>query len=121
VHLVAAELFDELAADGFDVGPGDLGENVTTAGLDLLGLPCGATLHLGPHARIELTGLRNPCVQIDRFQRGLLGAVLDRGPDGHLVRKAGVMAVVVAPGEVRAGDEVAVHLPPGPHRPLERV
>jgi MOSC domain-containing protein YiiM len=121
VHLIAAELFEELADAGFDVGPGDLGENVTTAGVDLLGLPVGTTLHLGAHARIELTGLRNPCVQIDRYRDGLLGAVLDRAPDGGLVRKAGVMAVVIAQGEVRAGDAVAVHLPPEPHQRLDLV
>jgi MOSC domain-containing protein YiiM len=121
VHLIAAELFDDLADGGFEVEPGDLGENVTTAGLDLLALPTGTTLHLGAHARIELTGLRNPCVQIDAFRHGLLGAVVDRDADGRLVRKAGVMAVVVVGGAVRAGDEVAVSLPPGRHRPLEVV
>lgn len=121
VHLIHAELFDELRAAGFAVAPGELGENVTTRGIDLLALPTGARLHLGAAAVIEVTGLRNPCAQIDRFQRGLMHAVLGRDAQGNLVRKAGVMAIVLAGGEVRPGDAVGVELPPPPHRPLERV
>jgi MOSC domain-containing protein YiiM len=121
VHLIHAELHDELRVRGFDVRPGDMGENVTTRGVDLLGLPTGARLGLGDAAVIEITGLRNPCVQLDRFQRGLMRAVLDRDADGKLVRKAGVMAVVLAGGEVRAGDAILLELPPGPHRPLDMV
>jgi MOSC domain-containing protein YiiM len=121
VHLMHAELFDELAAAGFRVAPGDLGENVTTQGLDLLGLPTGALLRLGDTALVEVTGLRNPCVQLDKFQKGLMAAILDRDPQGNLVRKAGIMAVVREGGEVRAGDPIAVTLPPGPHRPLVPV
>lgn len=105
VHLLHAELFDELMVAGFAVWPGDLGENITTRGIDLLGLSTGTRLHIG-HAVIEVTGLRNPCVQIDRFQQGLMAAVLDRDAQGQLVRKAGVMGVVVAGGEVRAGDRI---------------
>ncbi len=121
VHLIQAELHDELRAKGFDVAPGDMGENVLTAGIDLLGLPAGTRLHLGEHAVVEVTGLRNPCAQLDRFQPGLMGATLDRDAEGGLVRKAGVMAVVLTGGEVRAGDTIRVELPAGAHGPLERV
>lgn len=121
VHLMHGELFDELAEGGFQVAPGDLGENVTTRGLDLLGLPVATKLHLGAEAVIEVTGLRNPCAQIDRFQPGLLAAVLGRDADGNVVRKAGIMAIVLNGGEVRPGDPIRVELPPQPHRKLERV
>ena len=121
VHLIHAELHDELRAQGFEVAPGQMGENVTTRGIDLLGLPTGTLLRLGPSAVVELTGLRNPCVQLDRFQAGLMSAVLDRDGDGRLVRKSGVMAVVVTGGVVRPGDEIGVELPPAPHAPLEVV
>lgn len=121
VHLMHAELFEELAAKGFAVAPGDMGENITTAGVDLLGLPTGARLRLGETAVVEVTGLRNPCVQLDRFQDGLMAAVLDRDADGNVVRKAGVMGIVVAGGEVRPGDRVRVELPPEPHQPLKQV
>jgi MOSC domain-containing protein YiiM len=121
VHLVHAELHDELAAAGFTVRPGDIGENVTTRGLDLLALPTGTRLRLGPDALVEVTGLRNPCTQLDAFQDGLMAAVLDRAEDGSVVRKAGVMAVVLADGEVRPGDPVEVLLPAEPHIPLTPV
>lgn len=121
VHLVHAELHDELAAAGFTVRPGDIGENVTTRGLDLLALPTGTRLRLGRDAVIEVTGLRNPCTQLDGFQDGLMAAVLDRAPDGSVVRKAGVMAVVIDGGEVRPGDPVEVTLPREPHHPLAPV
>lgn len=121
VHLIHAELFDELRAAGFEVAPGELGENVTTRGVDLLGLPAGARLHLGAAAVIEITGLRNPCHQLDRFQRGLTAAVLDRDAEGKLVRKSGVMSIVLAGGEVRPGDAIRVELPAAPHRRLEPV
>lgn len=121
VHLIHSELHAELRGKGFVVGAGDMGENVTTAGVDLLALPEGTRLGLGETAVVEVTGLRNPCVQLDRFHAGLMAAVLDRGPDGELVRKAGVMAVVIAGGEVRPGDAVSVLPPPPPHRPLHCV
>ncbi len=120
VHLIHEELFAELATKGFAVAAADLGENITTAGIDLLALPTGTRLSIGG-AVIELTGLRNPCIQIDRFQEGLMQAVLDRDADGNLVRKAGVMGIVVAGGEVGVGDPIAVTLPPEPHRRLEKV
>jgi len=107
VHLMHAELFDELTAAGFTVRPGEMGENITTRGIDLLALPTGTRLRIGA-ATVEVTGLRNPCSQIDRFQPGLMAAVLDRDDQGGLVRKAGVMAVVVATGPVRPGDPVRV-------------
>jgi MOSC domain-containing protein YiiM len=121
VHLLQSEVFDELVARDHAVFPGDLGENVTTRGLDLLALPTGTRLRLGAQAVVQLTGLRNPCSQIDRFQPGLMAAVLDRDAQGGLVRKAGVMAVVVQGGEVAAGDAIAVLLPDGPQRPLAPV
>lgn len=121
VHLIHAELFDELVEQGFAVFPGDLGENITTRGIDLLALPEGAILRLGADARVQVTGLRNPCVQIERFQVGLTAAVLDRAADGSLVRKAGVMGVVLAGGEVRPGSPISVEMPPPPHKSLSVV
>lgn len=121
VHLMHGELFDELMAAGFTVWPGDLGENITTRNLDLLGLSTGTRLHIGPDAVIEVTGLRNPCSQIDRFQAGLMAATLDREADGRLVRKAGVMAIVLASGEVCAGAPIRIEAPTGKQRRLEPV
>lgn len=118
VHLIHAELFDELAAKGFTVHPGQLGENVTTSGIDLLGLSAGTRLRLGPEAVIEITGLRNPCHQINGIAPGLMEAVLDRAPDGSLIRKCGVMAVVIAGGLVAIDDQIAVEPIPGSHVPL---
>jgi MOSC domain-containing protein YiiM len=121
VHLIHAELLDELAGKGFTVRPGDIGENVLTRGIDLLALPVGAELGFPSGARIRITGLRNPCAQLDRHAQGLLAAVLDRDAEGRLVRKAGIMGVVVTGGVVRPGDAISVTLPPPPHRRLERV
>lgn len=121
VHLIHAELHDELQSVGFVVSAGQMGENVTTRGVDLLRLPCGTRLHLGDTAIVEITGLRNPCVQLDHFQAGLMAAVLERGEHGKLIRKAGVMAIVIADGEVQPGAAIIVELPPEPHRPLEPV
>ena len=121
VHLIHAELHDELRAAGFAVSAGQMGENVTTRGVDLLALPAGTRLHLGASAVVEITGLRNPCAQLDRIQPGLMAATLARDAHGNLIRKAGVMGIVLAGGEVRPGDPVRVELPPGPHRPLAPV
>jgi len=121
VHLIHSELFGELEAKGFDVSAGDMGENVTTRGIDLLSLPAGTRLLLGESAVVQITGLRNPCVQIDRVQRGLMKAVLGKDQQGHVIRKSGVMGVVLEGGEVRPGDAIQVELPAGPHRPLEVV
>jgi MOSC domain-containing protein YiiM len=121
VHLIHAELHDELRAAGFDVAPGQMGENLTTRGIDLLALPAGARLLLGAEVVIEITGLRNPCDQLDGIQAGLKGAVLGRDGEGKLIRKAGVMAIVVESGLVTAGDAIVVELPPPPHRPLAPV
>jgi len=121
VHLLHEELFDELQTRNFVVRPGEMGENVTTRGIDLLGLPAGTRLRLGEAAIIEITGLRNPCVQIDRFQKGLLAATLDRDADGNLVRKAGIMGIVLAGGHVRPGDAIKIEFPPEPHRRLQPV
>lgn len=121
VCLIHAELHDELRASGFDVSAGQMGENITTRGVPLLELPRGARLHLGGEAVVEVTGLRNPCAQLDEFQKGLLSAVLERDREGNLIRKAGIMSVVLVDGEVRPGDAVRVQLPPEPHQRLERV
>jgi MOSC domain-containing protein YiiM len=121
VHLIHAELFDEVAAKGFTVAPADLGENITTQGIDLLALPRGSVLAVGESVRLEVTGLRNPCAQIEAFQPGLLGAVLDKAPDGTLIRKSGIMTIVLAGGIVQAGDTIRVELPAPPFLPLERV
>ncbi len=121
VHLIHAELFEELAGKGFSLRPGEIGENVTTRGLDLLALPAGTRLRLGSEALVEVTGLRNPCVQIEAFQPGLLKAVVGRDADGNLIRKAGIMGIVLEGGEVRPGDPIDVTLPALPHRALERV
>lgn len=121
VHLIHAELFDEVRAKGFAVAPADLGENITTSGIALLALPTGTKLAIGDSAVVEITGLRNPCVQIDQFQSGLMHALLDRDADGNLIRKAGVMAIVHSGGEVRPGDQIEITLPDGPHQPLQPV
>ena len=121
VHLIHAELHDELRAGGFALVPGQMGENVTTRGVDLLGLPTGTRLHLGESAVVEVTGLRNPCAQLDGLQPGLMAATLDRDEQGNLVRKAGIMGVVLAGGEVRAGDAICVELPSEPHQALQPV
>ena len=121
VHLMHAELHDGLAEAGFAVEAGDLGENVTTRGIDLLALPVATRLQLGDRAVVELTGLRNPCRQIDEFQPGLLKKVLEHDDQGAVVYRVGVMSVVVNNGPVRPGDEVHVVLPPQPHHALELV
>lgn len=121
VHLIHAELHDELREAGFAVSAGQMGENITTRGLDLLALPTGTHLRLGDTAVVEVTGLRNPCVQLDGFQPGLMAATLGRDERGNLIRKAGVMGIVLADGEVRPGDPIHVELPPEPHRALEQV
>jgi MOSC domain-containing protein YiiM len=121
VHLIHAELHDELRAHGFSVNTGEMGENITTRGIDLLRLPVGTRLHLGAEAVVEITGLRNPCAQLDRLQPGLMAAVLDRDAQGNVVRKAGVMGVVLMGGEVRLADPIRVELPPQPHQPLQPV
>ena len=120
VHLLHAELLDDLGERGFEVGPGDVGENVLVRGVDLLALPAGARVHLGG-AVVEVTGLRNPCVQLDRFAEGLLAAVLRTDPDGAVRRLTGVMSVVVTGGEVRVGDPVRVRLPAGEQVALRPV
>jgi MOSC domain-containing protein YiiM len=120
VHLIHAELHDELRAAGFDLTPGQMGENVTTRGTDLLGLPAGTRLQLGK-ALVEVTGLRNPCLQMNGLQPGLMPATLARDSRGNLIRKAGVMAIVLTGGEVFPGDPICVTFPPEPHRPLAPV
>jgi MOSC domain-containing protein YiiM len=121
VHLVHTELIDELEASGFEVAPGAMGENIRTRGISLLDLPTGTRLHLGSEAIIEITGLRNPCAQLNGVQEGLMNAVLDHDDQGNLRRKAGVMAVVLASGDVRTGDLIRIELPDQPHSPLQPV
>ena len=121
VHLVHEELFAEVGEDGFQVAPGELGENITTRGVDLLALPVGTLLHIGDDVVLTVTGLRNPCLQIDNFQDGLLKRVVGRDDTGKVVRKAGIMSIVTEGGEVRPGDTVKVELPSGPHQALGPV
>ena len=120
VHLLQAELLDELTTRGFAIDAGQLGENITTRGVDLLGLSSGSLIHIGDTVVVRVTGLRNPCAQIDAFHAGLLQAVLDRAPDGRLIRRAGIMGVVETGGVVRAGDPLIVS-PCTPHLPLQVV
>ncbi len=121
VHLIHTELFDELRQAGFDLAPGVMGENVTTRGIDLLGLPTGARLRFGTAAQVEITGLRNPCTQLNTIQPGLMKAVLGRDAEGNLIRKAGIMGVVIESGVIRPGDQIEVIMPPEPHEPLQPV
>ncbi len=121
VHLIHAELHDELREAGFRVAAGQMGENITTRGIDLLELPRGTRLTLGDAAVVEMTGLRNPCRQLDGLEPGLMAAVLGRNPDGGLVRKSGVMSIVLAGGEVKPGDSISIDLPSPPHHRLEVV
>jgi MOSC domain-containing protein YiiM len=121
VHLLHAEMIDEINAKGFTLSPGDVGENITTTGIDLLALPRHTRLHLGESAIINITGLRNPCSQLDGFAPGLTQAFLGRAPNGELIRKAGIMAIVLEGGVVSVGDTIRVELPAMPHRRLERV
>jgi MOSC domain-containing protein YiiM len=121
VHLIHEELHDELRDAGFRITPGAMGENITTRGIDLLALPTGTRLHVGDSAVLEVTGLRNPCAQLDNFQPGLMKAVLGRDNTGRLILKAGIMAIVLQGGEVKPGDAIRTELPAAPHRALERV
>ena len=121
VHLIHEELFAEMDGLGFAIAPGKMGENITTRGIDLLGLPQGARLHLGETAIVEITGLRNPCGQIDKFQKGLMKAMLGRDAGGGIVRKSGVMSIVISGGDVRPGDAIRVEMPAGALKPLDVV
>lgn len=121
VHLIHSELFDELKEKGFNVIPGQMGENITTENVDLLNLPQKTILSIGKTAKIEITGLRNPCKQIESIKLGLMKAVLDKDQEGNLIRKAGIMGIVLEGGEVRVGDEISIELPAKPHLKLERV
>jgi MOSC domain-containing protein YiiM len=121
VHLIHSELFDELRPAGFSLFPGAIGENITTRGIGLLALPRGTRLHLGDRAVVQVTGLRNPCRQLDRFHQGLMAAMLDRDEQGNPIIKSGIMGIVLSSGEVKAGDPIEAELPPEPHQPLGRV
>ena len=121
VHLIHAELFVDLRTKGFDLTPGQMGENITTSGIDVLALPKGTRLHLGPAAVVEVTGLRNPCTQLDGIRPGLMEALIERTPDRCLIRKAGIMAIVISSGEVTAGSKIGVTLPTGGHEALKPV
>lgn len=121
VHLMHAEFHDELNASGFHVSAGDLGENITTRGVELLGLPTGTQLHLGDTVIVEVTGLRNPCEQLNGFQDGLMNACVYKDDNGNIVRKAGIMSIVLVGGEIRVSDSIRVELPSDPHHPLQVV
>lgn len=121
VHLIHSELFDELKEQEFKVNPGQMGENITTRDVDLLHLPKDTILSIGKNAKVKITGLRNPCKQINSIEIGLINAVLDKDKEGNLIRKAGIMGVVIMGGEVKAGDQIVIKLPSKPHLKLERV
>ena len=121
VHLIQFELIQELQTKGFRVGPASMGENITTCGLDLLALPKGALLQIGETAMVQVTGLLNPCVQLERFQSGLMSAVLDQDASGNLIRKAGIMSIVTQGGQIRVGDKIEVIMPEPPYEKLDRV
>ena len=121
VHLLHKELLDILKAQGFAVDPGIVGENITTYGVDLLTLPRGTKLQIGVEAVIQVEGLRNPCSQLNAYQEGLMDAVLDRQPDGKLIRKAGIMGTVVHGGTIKPGDSIKINLPAEPHLALLSV
>jgi MOSC domain len=121
VHLIHSELFDELVGKGFVVAPSELGENITTRGIDLLSLSTGTQLQIGADVLIEITGLRNPCSQLNGHTPGLMAALIERAPDGSLVRKCGVMGIVIAGGEVHPGDTIAIHFTPVRYAALQPV
>ena len=121
VHLIHSELHEELKDAGFNVLPGQMGENITTRGINLLGLPTDTLLYLGDKAIVKVTGLRNPCAQLNNFQSGLMAAVLDKDEEGNIIRKAGIMSIVITGGKVKPGDTIAIELPPKSHQPLDRV
>jgi hypothetical protein len=121
IHLIHRELHEELLAKGFDIAPGDMGENVTTQGIDLLGLPRGTVLKFGEEAAVEITGLRNPCYQLNHFREGLMKACLDKAEDGSVIFKSGIMGIILKDGTIKPGDQIRVELPDGPHTPLDLV
>lgn len=121
VHLLHCEIFDELSTKGMDIKPGEIGENISTRGIELLNLPKDSILEIGNQAKIQITGLRNPCAQLDGLQKGLMKALLDRDEEGNLIRKSGIMGIVLQGGEITKGDEIHVFLPPEPHQKMERV
>lgn len=121
VHLIHAELHDELAEKGFEIAPGEMGENITTRNVDLLGLPTGARLRIGEQAVVEVTGLRNPCDQLNGLRPGLMAATLEKDANVGLIRKAGVMAIVLEGGEISPGDHISIQFPAPPHMPLTPV
>ncbi|MFT4797138.1 MAG: MOSC domain-containing protein YiiM [Candidatus Azotimanducaceae bacterium] len=120
VHLIQIEIIESLQAQGFGVGAATIGENIATRGIDLLALPRDTRVVIG-QAEIQITGLRNPCGQLDGYQKGLTAALLDKTKDGELVRKAGIMGIVLSGGIVKPNDVITVHLPATPHHKLERV
>ena len=121
IHLIQEELFSDLKMAGFDIGPGDIGENITTKGIDLLNLPKGTILKIGSSALIEITGLRNPCIQTDSFREGLMSALVEKEPNGYIRRKAGVMGIVLEGGSIKPGDLIRIDLPAEPRNKLEPV
>ena len=121
IHLMHRELHEELRGQGFDISPGEMGENITTQGIDLLGLPCGTVLRFGDNAAVEITGLRNPCYQLNDFREGLMKACLDKAEDGSVIFKSGIMGVILNDGTIKPGDQIRVELPDEPHTPLDLV
>jgi MOSC domain-containing protein YiiM len=118
VHLIHYELIEELNENGFSVSDGDLGENITTIGIDLLNLPTDTILKIGNEAVVKITGLRNPCVQLDMFQKGLLKAVIEKDENGNVIRKCGIMGIVIKSGIVRIDDAIEIIFPQKPFKKL---
>ncbi len=121
IHLLQSEILDELKGLGFSVQPGEMGENITTAGIDLISLPTNARIKIGNSAVIEIKGLRNPCSQINDFKKGLMNQFLAKDQTGNAVYKAGVMGIVLEGGEIARGDKISVSMPDGPHIKLQLV
>jgi MOSC domain-containing protein YiiM len=125
VHLVMSELLDEVRTAGTSIDNGQLGENITTSGIDLIGLPVGSVLRIGPDALVALTGLRNPCKQIRDVGEGVLKMMFvdgeEYGRPGEQVGRTGVMGVVLTGGEVRSNDTIKIRYPAGPHTPMQKV
>lgn len=121
VHIIHAELFDELKTKDFDISFGEMGENITCSGLDILSLPTDTELQMGVSTRLKVTGLRNPCAQLDSIKKGLMKACLDRNQSGEMIPKVGIMTIVLEGGIINQGDEIKVVFPPEPHRKLEAV
>ena len=124
IHLVMSELLDEVNSAGHNVVAGQLGESITTTGIDLISLPVGSMLRIGDTALVALTGLRNPCPQIKSVGDGLMKMMFiddQDNPEGPKIGRTGVMGVVIAGGIVAADDGIKIRFPAGPLTRMEKV